>query len=85
MDTPLTRAEHEEFRRAVDAEHKRIHHRLDSMEKATEQIGSLAVSVEKLEELENRDGEMWRKVAGYILTAVLGIVIGFLFKQVGIY
>ena len=48
MDTPLTRAEHEEFRRAVDAEHKRIHHRLDSMEKATEQIGSLAVSVEKL-------------------------------------
>ena len=40
---------------------------------------------EKLEELENRDGEMWRKVAGYILTAVLGIVIGFLFKQVGIY
>lgn len=73
------------------------------MEKATEQIGSLAVSVEKLavsmetmakaqqeqgeklEELENRDGEMWRKVAGYILTAVLGIVIGFLFKQVGIY
>lgn len=103
MDTPLTRAEHEEFRRAVDAEHKRIHYRLDSMEKATEQIGSLAVSVEKLavsmetmakaqqeqgeklEELENRDGEMWRKVAGYILTAVLGIVIGFLFKQVGIY
>ena len=103
MDTPLTRAEHEEFRRAVDAEHKRILHRLDSMEKATEQIGSLAVSVEKLavsmetmakaqqeqgeklEELENRDGEMWRKVAGYILTAVLGIVIGFLFKQVGIY
>lgn len=87
----------------MDAEHKRIHHRLDSMEKATEQIGSLAVSVEKLavsmetmakaqqeqgeklEELENRDGEMWRKVAGYILTAVLGIVIGFLFKQVGIY
>lgn len=114
MDTPLTRAEHEEFRRAVDAkfedckrsqesENKRVNHRLDNLEEATKQIGSLAVSVEKLavsmenmagaqkeqseklEQLENRDGEMWRKIAGYVLTAILGIVVGFLFKQVGIY
>ena len=39
---------------------------------------------ERLEILENRDGEMWRKVTGYLLTAVVGIIIGFLFKQIGI-
>lgn len=37
----------------------------------------------KLEKLESRDGEMWRKVVGYAITAVVGIVIGFIFKQVG--
>jgi allophanate hydrolase subunit 1 len=38
---------------------------------------------EKLEKLENRDGEMWRKVTGYIITAIIGIVIGFVFQQIG--
>lgn len=37
----------------------------------------------RLEKLENRDGEMWRKVIGYIATAIVGIVIGFVFKQAG--
>ena len=37
----------------------------------------------RLQALENRDGEMWRKVTGYMITAVIGIVIGFLFTQVG--
>ena len=38
---------------------------------------------EKLEKLESRDGEMWRKVTGYIITTIIGIVIGFVFKQIG--
>lgn len=38
---------------------------------------------ERLETLEKRDGEMWRKVVGYIITAVLGITIGFVFTQIG--
>ena len=37
----------------------------------------------RLDVLENQDGEMWRKVTGYIFTAILGIVIGFIFKQIG--
>lgn len=37
----------------------------------------------RLETLEGRDGEMWRKVTGYIITAVIGIVIGFIFTQIG--
>ena len=112
MDTPLTRAEHEEFRRAVDAkfedckrsqeaENKRTNHRLNNLEESTKQISSLAISVEKLalsietmveeqkeqreelEELKSRDGEMWRKVTGYVITAVIGIILGFLFQQIG--
>lgn len=38
---------------------------------------------ERLQELENRDGEMWRKVTGYVATAVIGIVVGYVFKQIG--
>lgn len=37
----------------------------------------------RLQALENRDGEMWRKVTGYLITAVIGIVIGFIFTQIG--
>lgn len=37
----------------------------------------------RLEALEARDGEMWRKVVGYIITAVIGIVLGFVFKSIG--
>ncbi len=38
----------------------------------------------RLQALENRDGEMWRKVTGYLITAVVGIIIGFLFQQIGL-
>ena len=37
----------------------------------------------RLQTLEDRDGAMWRKAIGYIMTAILGIVIGFVFKQIG--
>lgn len=38
---------------------------------------------ERLEKLESKDGENWRKLVGYIGTTVVGIIIGFLFKQIG--
>ena len=38
---------------------------------------------DRLEALESRDGEMWRKVIGYLLSAVIGGVIVFMFKQIG--
>ena len=37
----------------------------------------------RLEELESRDGEMWRKVVGHVITCVAGIVISYLFFQIG--
>lgn len=39
---------------------------------------------ERLETLESRDGEMWRKIVGYVITAILGIIVGYIFKQIGI-
>ena len=50
---------------------------MESMCKVQEQQGK------RLETLESRDGEKWRQVMGYALTAVVGIVLGFLFRRIG--
>ena len=101
MDTPITRAEHDEFAKRQDEENKRQNRRIDALEEMVREIGSLTTSVaklassmesmlkeqerqgERLEALEGRDGEMWRKVTGYIITAVTGIVLGFIFTRIG--
>ena len=101
MDTPITRAEHQEFAKRQDEENKRQNKRIDELEETVRQIGTLTASVEKLavsiesmakeqeqqgkqlRELEAKDGEMWRKIVGYIATAIVSIVIGFVFKQIG--
>ncbi len=102
MDSPITRAEHNEFCKRIEEENQRQNKRLTAVEEATKEIQSLTVSIQKLadnmeimcktqeaesrrlSELESRDGEMWRKVTGYIVTAVVGIVIGYIFTQFGI-
>lgn len=33
---------------------------------------------ERLEALEERDGEMWRKVVGYVITTIIGLAIGYI-------
>ena len=101
MENPITRAEHEEFRRRLEEENKRQDTRIGILEDSVRQIGALATSVEKLavsmqsmlkeqekqgkrlEALEGRAGEKWRKVMGYIATAIVGIVLGYLFKRIG--
>lgn len=50
---------------------------MESMLKEQEEQGA------RLKTLEGRDGEMWRKVLGYAITAVVGIVLGFVFTQIG--
>lgn len=99
--TTITRAEHEEFCKRVEAEDHRQNKRLELLEEQTKQITDLVLSVrelaqsvkqlaeiqktqgEKLDELENRDGEMWRKVSGYVITAIIGLVLGYLFNLAG--
>ena len=48
MDTPITRAEHEEFVRRVEQEHRRLDKRLENIEDEHKQITDLVVSVNKL-------------------------------------
>lgn len=49
---------------------------MESMQKELTRQG------ERLEVLESRDGEMWRKVTGYVITTVIGAVLGFIFTQI---
>lgn len=102
MDSPITRAEHEEFRLRMEDEHSRINHRLCNLEETTENLKMLNTSIEKLavnmeamlkeqrlqgarlEKLESRDGEMWRKVTAYIITTIAGIALGYLSTKLGI-
>ena len=104
----ISREEHNEFRRSMDAENKRLedennrqNHRLEILEETVKQVASISTSVEKLalnmenmlkeqvsqgkrfETLESRDGDMWRKAVGYAVTAIIGIVLGYIFKQLG--
>ena len=37
----------------------------------------------RLETLENRDGEMWRKAVWYVVAAVIGAFLGHVFTQIG--
>lgn len=88
MDEAISRAEHEEFARRIDAQEKRQDRRLELLEENVREIGALTVSVQKLAQslqsmvkeqeqqgrrlqaLESRDGEKWRKLMGYIATAL---------------
>lgn len=100
--TPITRAEHEEFCKRVDAEDHRQNERLEILEKQTKQFMDLVLSVrelaqsvkqlaeiqkvhgEKLDELESRDGETWRRVSGCVITSIIGLVVGYLFHKLGL-
>ena len=37
----------------------------------------------RLEALEDRDGEKWRTVTSYVMTTVIGIMIGYIFTLLG--
>ena len=51
---------------------------MESMLKEQERQGK------RLETLESRDGEMWRKVVGYAVTFMVRAVLAFLFAQMGL-
>lgn len=102
----LTRREHEEFRRGMDTEHKRMedenerqNQRLTALEETVKQVAAISTSVEKLalnmenmlkeqvsqgerlQTLEGRDGENWRKAVWCVVSALIGIAVGLLLKS----
>ncbi len=100
MDTPISRAEHEEFAKRIDAQEKRQDKRLEMLENTVREIGALTLSVQRLAQslesmveeqerqgrrlqaLEDRDGEKWRKLMGYIATALTSGAVTLLLSQI---
>lgn len=66
---------------------KQIYSLTVSVEKLAANMESMLREVtaqgNRLKVLENRDGEMWRKVVGFALSALVGGAIGFLLKSIG--
>ena len=59
-----------------------------SIEKLAQSVESMVKEQEaqgkRLESLESKDGEMWRKAVGYVVTTIIGIALGFIFTQLGL-
>lgn len=76
--------------RIADTEKKvdKIYDLTSSVERLATSIESMAKEQkeqgERLEELEARDGETWRKVKWYILTLAIGAIAGVVFTQLGL-
>lgn len=84
----------EQEHKGMNARIKDLETEVKEITDLTISINNLALSVdsmakeqkkqrEQLESLKARDGERWRTVTTYIITAVIGILIGFVFKQIG--
>lgn len=102
MDQPISRAEHEEFKRRLDEENARQDKRLALIEESLGQINTIATSVEKLAQsvqsmckeqekqgkrlaqLENKDGDMWRKSLVAALTCIIGAIVGYAMSHLGL-
>ena len=85
----------EEENRRQDKRIELLEDNMRELNQLTTSVGKLATSVEsmvkeqekqglRLETLEDRDGAMWRKVVGYAVTAVVGIIIGYVARQIGL-
>ena len=77
----------DEHNKRQDARLKQIENSVSNMNDLVINVGKLATSIEhmakeqksqgdRLDKIESRDGEMWRNVVGYTITAVIGILIG---------
>ena len=68
----------------LEEQTKQINNLTISVEKLAQSVKTIAESLEaygkRLETLEGRDGEKWRKVVGIVLTAVISGVIGYFLK-----
>lgn len=57
---------------------------VESLAKSVEQMAKAQEKqAKRLETLEGRDGEMWRKIVGYAVTFIVGAVLTFIFAKIG--
>ncbi len=78
-----------------DTRIKLLEKNVEKLTTLTTSVERLAVNIEtmvkeqekqgkRLENLENKDGEMWRSVVTYSTTAIIGIIIGCIAVQFGV-
>lgn len=84
----------EDWNKRQDERLKLAESSIKRLEAMNSSIEKLAINMEcmlkeqveqgkRLEILESRDGEMWRKVVSHAITVIVGILLGFVFKQIG--
>lgn len=72
---------------SLEKYHEENHKLLISVEKLALSMENMQRELkeqgERLDEVESRDGDNWRKVSTYVVTTLVGLVVGYLFKQLG--
>lgn len=62
---------------ALTSSVEKLAYSIEGMVKEQESQGN------RLEKLESKDGEKWRSVSSYVLTVIIGLVLGYIFQQAG--
>ena len=73
--------------KALEETTGQIHALALSVEKLAQSVESMAKvqeeQGERLKAIENRDGEMWRQIVSYIITAIVGAGVMFVLSRLG--
>ena len=62
---------------ALTSSVEKLAYSIEGMVKEQESQGN------RLEKLESKDGEKWRSVSRYVITVIIGLVLGYIFQQAG--
>ena len=62
---------------ALTSSVEKLAYSIEGMVKEQESQGN------RLERLESKDGEKWRSVSSYVITVIIGLVLGYIFQQAG--
>nr|DAF22478.1 MAG TPA: hypothetical protein [Caudoviricetes sp.] len=62
---------------ALTSSVEKLAYSIEGMVKEQESQGN------RLEKLESKDGEKWRSVSSYMITVIIGLVLGYIFQQAG--
>ena len=63
---------------ALTSSVEKLAYSIEGMVKEQESQGN------RLEKLESKDGEKWRSVSSYVITVIIGLILGYIFQHVGI-
>ena len=62
---------------ALTSSVEKLAYSIEGMVKEQESQGN------RLEKLESKDGEKWLSVSNYVITVIIGLVLGYIFQQAG--